>query len=112
MAGETHTVDICDDDLLPPWSTVFDVIEATDTSDWVLVGGLMVQLHARRAGIPPPRVTKDLDLRPGACLPAGAGAVLSAVLTLPPAGRPVRCGSRGALRSRRRACAARRPPHF
>ncbi len=62
MAGETHAVDIGDDDLLPPWSTVFDVIEATDTHDWVLVGGLMVQLHARRAGIPAPRATKDVDL--------------------------------------------------
>jgi len=62
MAGETHAVDIGDDDLLPPWSTVFDIIEATDTDDWVLVGGLMVQLHARRAGIPPPRATKDVDL--------------------------------------------------
>ncbi|MET4704289.1 hypothetical protein [Frigoribacterium sp. UYMn621] len=62
MAGEEHTIDIGDDDLLPPWSTVFDVIEATDTADWVLVGGLMVQLHARRAGIPPPRATKDVDL--------------------------------------------------
>jgi hypothetical protein len=62
MAGETHAVNIGDDDLLPPWSTVFDVIEATDTNDWVLVGGLMVQLHARRANIPPPRATKDVDL--------------------------------------------------
>ena len=62
MAGETHAVDIGDDDLLPPWSTVFDVIEATDTDDWVLVGGLMVQLHARRASIPPPRATKDVDV--------------------------------------------------
>jgi hypothetical protein len=62
MAGETHAVNIGDDDLLPPWSTVFDVIEATDINDWVLVGGLMVQLHARRASIPPPRATKDVDL--------------------------------------------------
>jgi hypothetical protein len=62
MAGDTHSVDIGDDDLLPPWSTVFDVIQATDTNDWVLVGGLMVQLHARRVNIPPPRATKDVDL--------------------------------------------------
>ena len=62
MAGETHAINIGDDDLLPPWSTVFDVIEATDINDWVLVGGLMVQLHARRASIPPPRATKDVDL--------------------------------------------------
>jgi hypothetical protein len=62
MAGDTHSVDIGDDDLLSPWSTVFDVIEATDANDWILVGGLMVQLHARRADIPPPRATKDVDL--------------------------------------------------
>ena len=62
MAGETHAINIGDDDLLLPWSTVFDVIEATDINDWVLVGGLMVQLHARRASIPPPRATKDVDL--------------------------------------------------
>lgn len=62
MADETHEVKIGDDDLRPPWSTVFEVIEATETNDWVLVGGLMVQLHARRSNIPPPRATKDVDL--------------------------------------------------
>ncbi len=62
MAGQTHAVDIGDDDLLPPWTTVFEVARAIDISDWVLVGGLMVQLHARRASIPPPRATKDVDL--------------------------------------------------
>jgi len=48
--------------MLPPWTTVFEVARAIDVSDWVLVGGLMVQLHARRASIPPPRATKDVDL--------------------------------------------------
>lgn len=62
MAGQTHAVDIGDDDLLPPWTTVFEVARAIDVSDWVMVGGLMVQLHARRASIPPPRATKDVDL--------------------------------------------------
>ena len=62
MAGQTHSVDIGHDDLLPPWATVFEVARAVDVSDWVLVGGLMVQLHARRASIPPPRATKDVDL--------------------------------------------------
>jgi len=62
MAGQTHAIDIGDDDLLPPWMTVFEVDRAIDVSDWVLVGGLMVQLHARRASIPPPRATKDVDL--------------------------------------------------
>ena len=62
MAGQTHALDIGDDDLLPPWTTVFEVARAIDVSDCVLVGGLMVQLHARRASIPPPRATKDVDL--------------------------------------------------
>ena len=62
MAGQTHQVDIGDDDLLPPWGTLLDVAHATDPATWALVGGLMVQLHARRAGIPPPRPTKDVDL--------------------------------------------------
>jgi len=62
MAGQTHSVDIGDDDLLPPWTTIFEVARAIDVADWVLVGGLMVQLHARRASIPPPRATKDVDL--------------------------------------------------
>ncbi len=61
MAGQTHTVDI-GDDLLPPWKTVFEVAHALDVSDWILVGGLMVQLHARRAALPVPRATKDVDL--------------------------------------------------
>jgi hypothetical protein len=58
MAGQTHSVDIGYDHLLPPWTTVFEVARAIDVSDWVLIGGLMVQLHARRASIPPPRATK------------------------------------------------------
>jgi hypothetical protein len=62
MAGDTHAIDIGDDDLLPPWSTVFEVIAATDFTEWVLVGGLMVQLHAYRANIPPSRPTKDVDM--------------------------------------------------
>ena len=62
MAGKSHVVDIGDDDLLPPWSTVFEIAGAIDIADWVLVGGLMVQVHAYRAGMTLPRATKDLDL--------------------------------------------------
>ena len=62
MAGQTHQVDIGSDDLLPPWSTLFEVVAATDVDQWVLVGGLMVQLHAYRADIPPSRTTKDVDM--------------------------------------------------
>lgn len=62
MAGVTHEVDLGNDDLLPPWSTLFEVVAATDVSEWILVGGLMVQLHAYRASIPPSRTTKDVDM--------------------------------------------------
>jgi len=62
MAGDTHTVNIGANDGAPPWSTLFELAAATRTEGWVLVGGLMVQLHARWAGIPEPRVTKDVDL--------------------------------------------------
>lgn len=62
MAGDTHEIDIGHDDLLPPWSTLFDLVAATDIDEWILVGGLMVQLHAHRASIPPSRITKDVDV--------------------------------------------------
>lgn len=62
MAGDPHEIGIGDDDLLPPWATLLDVVAATDINDWILVGGLMVQLHAYRAGIPPSRTTKDVDM--------------------------------------------------
>lgn len=81
MAGETHAVTIGDDGLLPPWSTVFDVIEATDFNDWVLVGGLMVQLHARRASIPPPRATKDVDLVVDVAVNKSSVTVIATALT-------------------------------
>lgn len=55
-------VDIGDDELLRPWPTIFAVAEATDTTTWVLVGGLMTQVHARSAGIAPPRTTGDVDV--------------------------------------------------
>ena len=62
MAVETHRINIGNDDLLPPWPTVFDVASTLDIEQWVVVGGLMVQLHAYRAQIPPSRPTKDLDV--------------------------------------------------
>lgn len=62
MAGLTHHVNIGDDDGAPPWSTLFQLAQSTPTDGWVLVGGLMVQLHARRAGIPEPRATRDVDM--------------------------------------------------
>jgi hypothetical protein len=46
----------------PPWSTLAELASATQASEWVLFGGLMVQVHALRAGITPSRPTRDVDL--------------------------------------------------
>jgi hypothetical protein len=81
MAGQTHQIDIGDDDVLAPWPTVFDVVAATDVNEWVIVGGLMVQLHAYRAAIPPPRPTKDLDLVLDVAVHRGSFAGISAALS-------------------------------
>lgn len=46
---------------LPPWDVVFDLSRATKDDAWVLVGGLMVQVHAalnKRIS----RATKDVDM--------------------------------------------------
>ncbi len=62
MAAQTHAIDIGGDALLPPWPTLIDLVAATDPSTWVVVGGLMVQLHAYRASIPRARTTRDVDI--------------------------------------------------
>lgn len=46
----------------PPWPLVVELSEALPAASWVLVGGLMVQLHARAAGVPDPRPTADVDM--------------------------------------------------
>lgn len=81
MAGDTHTVNIGADDGAPPWSTLFELTAATRTEGWVLVGGLMVQLHARRAGIPEPRATKDVDLLVDVVSEKESASTIAAVLT-------------------------------
>lgn len=44
-----------------PWPQAFEVAGALAPGSWTLVGGLMVQLHARLAGLPPSRPTTDVD---------------------------------------------------
>jgi len=50
--------------------------------DWVLVGGLMVQLHALERGLPDVRATRDIDVlgqaRPQGALPAITAALRAA----------------------------------
>ena len=61
MAGESLTVDMEDDDTLPAWRTVVELSETGVAAEWTLVGGLMVAVHARRAGVLMPRPTDDVD---------------------------------------------------
>jgi hypothetical protein len=62
--------------------TVFEVIAATNVDEWILVGGLMVQLHAYRMSIPPSRHTKDVDMvvdvvTAGASIQSVAGQIMA-----------------------------------
>lgn len=45
----------------PPWPLVIEIAATIPTGSWVLVGGLMVQLHARAAGVVEVRPTHDVD---------------------------------------------------
>ena len=61
MAGAELTVHMDDDDILPAWRTVIDVGEAGAAEGLTLVGGLMVAVHCRRAGVIMRRSTDDMD---------------------------------------------------
>lgn len=41
----------------PPWPVVVEIASVLPRASWVLVGGLMVQLHARAAGVEEVRPT-------------------------------------------------------
>lgn len=49
------------DEGIPPWNVVQDIAGAIDPDSWILVGGLMVQIHAMLMGRAS-RSTKDVDL--------------------------------------------------
>lgn len=59
MAGRSHVVDVPRDS---PWPLVFELSAATPPGSWVLAGGLMVHLHALRAGVEATRPTSDVDV--------------------------------------------------
>lgn len=44
-----------------PWPLVMEIAAVLPVGSWVLVGGLMVQLHARAAGVDVVRPTDDVD---------------------------------------------------
>lgn len=45
----------------PPWPVLIEIATVLPPTAWVLVGGLMVQLHARAAGVEEVRPTHDVD---------------------------------------------------
>ena len=60
MAGQEHLIAVGERE--HPWSLLVEVARATPADAWVLVGGLMVHVHALRAGIVASRPTRDIDL--------------------------------------------------
>ncbi|MGH3894476.1 MAG: hypothetical protein ACRDTW_23180 [Rhodococcus qingshengii] len=45
-----------------PWPQAAELAHTIPSEQWTLVGGLMVQLHAARAGVPLNRPTVDVDI--------------------------------------------------
>jgi hypothetical protein len=46
----------------PPWPQLVEIVQAIPHTQWTLVGGLMVQLHAAYAGVQVTRATRDVDM--------------------------------------------------
>jgi hypothetical protein len=45
-----------------PWPQLVEIVYVIPSTQWTLVGGLMVQLHAVHAGLPLTRATRDVDM--------------------------------------------------
>jgi hypothetical protein len=46
----------------PPWPQVVEIVQSIPHTQWTLVGGMMVQLHAAHAGLRLTRATRDVDM--------------------------------------------------
>ncbi|WP_231963508.1 hypothetical protein [Mycobacterium adipatum] len=46
----------------PPWPQLVEIVQTIPHTQWTLVGGLMVQLHAVHAGLALTRPTRDVDM--------------------------------------------------
>jgi hypothetical protein len=64
-----------------PWPQCVELVRALPSTQWTLVGGLMVQLHAAAAGLAVSRPTADVDIvlhiETGATTTAAVSAVLN-----------------------------------
>jgi hypothetical protein len=63
-------IDLDDPETVALWETVGELVERLP-GDWVLIGGLMVQLHALQRGGSDVRITADIDVL-GQARPPGA----------------------------------------
>jgi hypothetical protein len=61
-------------DMPGPWGAVGELVELLPR-DWVLIGGLMVQLHALERGFTDVRATEDVDVLAQARPPAALRAI-------------------------------------
>jgi len=80
-------VDLEDEESRKLWRAVGDFADRLP-GEWVLVGGLMVQLHALEHGLPDVRLTRDIDIL-GQARPQGTLAAIDRTLRdegLEPAG--------------------------
>jgi hypothetical protein len=71
-------IDVDDPETLALWEAVGELVERL-SGDWVLIGGLMVQLHALQRGSSDVRITADIDVL-GQARPPGALQAIDEVL--------------------------------
>lgn len=71
-------IDLDDEDAIRLWAEFGDLAGRLP-GEWVLIGGLMVQLHALESGVTRIRVTSDIDLL-GQARPPGALAAIDEAL--------------------------------
>jgi hypothetical protein len=71
-------VDLDDEETLRLWAAIGDLVERLP-GQWVLIGGLMVQLHALEHGVADVRPTRDIDIL-GEARPPGALSAIDATL--------------------------------
>jgi hypothetical protein len=71
-------IDLDDPETLELWAAVGDLVELLP-GEWVLIGGLMVQLHALEHGVSDVRFTGDIDVL-GQARPQGALSSIDAAL--------------------------------
>lgn len=58
----TWTINVPPGGWPPPWPQLVEIVRAIPHTQWTLVGGLMVQLHAAYAGLTVIRPTQDVDM--------------------------------------------------